>query len=74
MLFEPTMNCGLLREFEEMEGLAKEALMDSEMEIIEDETNDYDTTSKPTAASTLSSSDIYYEVHGLYDGKVWSCQ
>ena len=58
MLVEPTMNSRLLREFEEMEGLAKEALIDSEMEIVEDETNDNDTASKPTAASTLSSSDI----------------
>ena len=62
MLEEPTMNCELLSEFEEMEGLAKEHLIDSEMEIIEDEIIDNDTSSKPTAASTLSSSDIYYEV------------
>jgi hypothetical protein len=62
MLEEPTMKCELLSEFEEMEGLAKEHLIDGEIEIIEDEIIDNDTSSKPTAASTLSSSDIYYEV------------
>lgn len=56
------MDAKLLKEFEEMEGLSKETLIDPDMAIVDDGKEEDESSFKPTAANTLSSSDIYYEV------------
>jgi hypothetical protein len=56
------MDAKLLKEFEEMEGLSKETLIDPDMAPMEDNQAEDETSFKPTAANTLTSSDIYYEV------------
>lgn len=45
-----------------MEGLSKETLIDPDMAIVDDGKEEDESSFKPTAANTLSSSDIYYEV------------
>lgn len=56
------MDAKLLKEFEEMEGLSKETLIDPEMVMNEDSDDEDGTSFKPLAANSLSSSDIYNEV------------
>jgi hypothetical protein len=56
------MDAKLLKEFEEMEGLSKETLIDPEMVVNEDSDDDDGGSFKPVAANSLSSSDIYNEV------------
>jgi hypothetical protein len=56
------MDAKLLKEFEEMEGLSKETLIDPDMAPMDDSQPEDETSFKPTAANTLTSSDIYYEV------------
>ena len=56
------MDAKLLKEFEEMEGLSKETLIDPDMLPMEDSKEDDESSFKPTAANALSSQDIYYEV------------
>jgi len=45
-----------------MEGLSKETLIDPDMAPMEDNQAEDETSFKPTAANTLTSSDIYYEM------------
>ena len=56
------MDAKLLKEFEEMEGLSKETLIDPDMVPMEDSKEEDEGSFKPTAANALNSSDIYYEV------------
>ena len=56
------MDAKLLKEFEEMEGLSKETLIDPDMAPVEEGNIEDEGSFKPTAASALNSSDIYYEV------------
>ena len=56
------MDAKLLKEFEEMEGLSKETLIDPDMVPMEDSKEEDESSFKPTAAAALNSSDIYYEV------------
>lgn len=56
------MDAKLLKEFEEMEGLSKETLIDPEMIVNDDSDDDDGGSFKPVAANSLSSSDIYNEV------------
>jgi hypothetical protein len=59
------MDAKLLKEFEEMEGLSKETLIDPEMVVNDDSDDDDGGSFKPVAANSLSSSDIYNEVRSF---------
>ena len=56
------MDAKLLKEFEEMEGLSKETLIDPDMAHVDDGGVEDESSFKPTAANSLLSTDFYYEV------------
>lgn len=53
------MDVRLMKEFEELEGLTDQ---NSNDEVVLDEQEDDDPSFRPTVASTLNNSDVYYEV------------
>lgn len=55
------MDANLLKQFEEMEGLSKETLIDPNMDTVDDGKDD-DDSFKPVSTNTLTINDIFSEV------------